>query len=141
VLAWASAIKQATNRQALTSSAIGGVLDCGLNADNLQHVKRHGMRRCLHSPDMDMLESPASYVLRDLGHGDTTSMIPIGSLGLHGKLWFRDLDSRTSRCVNTRSSDPSSVLWTPPANAWEDEQLFKRDAGFSILKGGGVVVA
>lgn len=136
ILDWAAAIKQATNNEALTSSAIGGVLDCGLNADTLQHVKRHGMQRCLKSRDLDMLESPASYVLRDLGHGDTTAMIPVGSLALHGKLWFRDLDSRTSRCANTESQDPSSVLWTAPRNTWQDEQLLKRDAGYSIVKGG-----
>lgn len=136
VLEWAGAIKEATARQSLTSSAIGGVLDCGLNADNLQHVKRHGVKRCLASPDLDMLESPASYVLRDLGHGDTSAMIPIGSLGLHGKMWFRDLDSRTSRCISDQPQDPARVLWTPPGDAWEDEQLLKRDAGYSIVKGG-----
>ncbi len=136
LIQWADAIKEATNGQALTSTAIGGVLDCGINADTLQHLKRHKFDQCLASSSLDMLESPASYVLRDLGHGDTTAMIPVGSLGLHGKLWFRDFDSRTSLSKSQTSQDPSSVLWNAPRDVWQDEQLLKRDAGYSIVKGG-----
>ena len=136
ILGWAQAVKQATNGESLTASPLGSVLDCGLNADTIQHQMKNTFRRCLESPHLDMLQSPASYVLRDPGRGDTSAMIPLGSLALKGKIWLRDFDSRTSLVGGDRERDPSSVLWQAPETPWQDEQLLKRDAGYSLLKGG-----
>ncbi len=136
VIAWAGAVKQATHNESLTASPMGSVLDCGINADTVQHLMKNSFRQCLASPDLDMLQSPASYILRDLGRGDTSSMVPMGSLRQHGKIWLRDFDSRTSRAMRNVTQDASSMLWQAPTNLWEDEQLLKRDAGYTMLKGG-----
>jgi len=134
VLAWCKAIKDATGGQCLTASPIGSILDCGLNANLIHHLMKNTFHRALASPYLDMLQSPASYAMRDPGRGDTSSMIPLGALRLAGKIWLRDLDTRTSVVAN--KSGPVEALWRTPSTCWEDVQVLKRDAAYSLLKGG-----
>ncbi len=136
VLIWARAAKRGTDNAALTASPIGSILDCGLNANLVHHLMKNTFARALSSADLDMLQSPASYVLRDLGRGDTSSMIPLGSVRLAGKLWLRDLDSRTSLVAEKSDDSPVGSLWRSPRTVWEDQQLLKRDTGYSLIKGG-----
>jgi len=90
----------------------------------------------LESPHLDFLQSPASYCLRDLGEGDTTSMIPLGSLRLAGKAWLRDFDTRTSITRAQHIFHPVGRLWRFPEDTWQDQQLLWRDAAYSIVKAG-----
>ena len=136
VLIWCKAVKEATNNESLTASPMASVLDCGLNAFTAHQVIKNTFERCLKSPYVDMLQSPASYVLRDLGRGDTSAMIPIGTANLNGKMWYRDFDSRTSVMGDDLAKDPPSILWRNPTTAWEDIQLLERDAAYSLMKGG-----
>jgi hypothetical protein len=134
ILLWAKAVKRASNGEALTASPAGSILDAGVNSNFIHQLLKNSLKRALQSTELDMLQSPASYLLRDLDIGDTSAMIPLGSVKLAGKMWLRDLDSRTS--VVRRTSKTTHNLWQMPQSEWEDVQLFKRDVGYSLLKGG-----
>lgn len=133
-ISWAKAIKRATNNEALTATPMGAILDSGLNSCMLHHQMKGTMAKSLKSKDLDMLESPASYALRNLGHGDCSAMIPLGSLRLAGKIWLRDFDTRTS--IVLEKDSPVEKLWKNPSTPWEDVQILKRDISYSLLKGG-----
>jgi hypothetical protein len=134
VIAWAKAVKRASSNEALAASPMGAILDVGINSNLVHQLLKNSLRRSLQCPELDIVQAPASYVLRDLDVGDTSAMIPLGSLKLSGKMWLRDLDSRTS-IVRNRSKTTHG-LWRMPESVREDEQLLKRDVGYSLLKGG-----
>lgn len=130
---WAEAVKKGTNNESLTASPLGSILDNGLNAFMVHHNGKGAFARALRCPHLDMLEAPASYVLRDPGIGDTSSMIPLGTLRLAGKIWLRDYDSRT--CLVGKGG-LSSDKWLAVAGPWLDTQILLRDTAYSLLKGG-----
>ncbi len=136
VLIWAQAVKKATKNESLTASPLGSILDCGLNTSMLHHQMKGMFSRALTSPYLDMLQSPASYVLRDLGDGNCSAMIPLGTLKLAGKIWLRDFDTRTS--LTARKESPVAKLWRSPKTTWEDSQILKRDIAYSLLNGGAI---
>ena len=66
------------------------------------HLETNGtmhlaLEKVLACPDVDFLTSPTSYAFRQFG-GEGTShfMSLLGSIKLHGKLWFNENDVRTS---------------------------------------------
>ena len=136
VLIWTKTIKQATNGESITATPMGSYLDAGINSCFIHQMIKHTFARAASSPDIDMFESPASYALRDPGHGGTSAMIPLGTLRLAKKIWLRDFDTRTSLVAETCKRDPAGKLWQTPQTPWEDVQILKRDAGYSLLKGG-----
>lgn len=137
VISWCSAIKCATQRRAVTGSPMGSILDAGLNAFHVHHMAKSSYQRVNAHPDVDFLQSPASYVARDPGRGDTSAMIPLGSIRLAGKMWMRDFDSRTSLALSDEDH-PTGSLWRTPRNDQEDRAVLIRDGAYSIIKGGGV---
>lgn len=136
VLLWAKAAKRGTQRRALVACPIGSILDCGLNVNLILHSTKNTFARALRCNDLDMFESPASYAHRDPGRGDTSAMIPLGTVRLAGKTWLRDFDSRTSLTLKNANHSAVSGLWQPPRTTWEDQQLLLRDAGYSFIQGG-----
>ena len=135
-LIWAQSIKQATNHESITATPMGSILDSGLNACFIHQLQKSVFTRAASSPNIDMFESPASYALRDPGRGGSSAMIPLGTLRLAGKIWLRDFDTRTSMVAQKSYSDPVNMLWKTPKTPWEDTQILKRDAAYSLLKGG-----
>lgn len=137
-LAWAGAVKAGSGRASLTAAPLGSILDTGLNAATIHQLGHQAFRRALASDDLDMFQAPASYMRRDPGRGDTTPGIPLGTLRMAGKLWLRDMDTRTSLIEfgQPGTSAQTARLWVNPATVAQDVEVLKRDAGFSILKGG-----
>ena len=93
---FAKAVKEATGRRKLTGVFYGYLLQlCG--EQRQQNAGHLALEKILASPDVDFLASPTSYAFRQLG-GEGTShfMSLLGSVRLHGKLWFDENDIRTS---------------------------------------------
>jgi hypothetical protein len=132
----AEEIKKATNSESLTASPIGALLDTGLNSQMTGALSKCSFSEARRCDCLDFLQSPASYAYRDLGEGDTSAMIPLGTVRLAGKAWLRDFDSRTSLVREQHLHHPVARLWRFPENAWQDRQTLLRDAAYSIVKGG-----
>lgn len=92
----AKAVKDLTRREKIVGVFYGYVLQlCG--EQRQQNAGHLGLAQVLASPDVDFLSSPTSYAFRQLG-GEGTShfMSLLGSVQMHGKLWFDENDIRTS---------------------------------------------
>lgn len=135
-LLWAEAVKRATNNESLTAVPAARNLDTGLHMDAHGHLPHNEIAGNLASPHLDLVESPASYAYRDLGRGDTTTLQPMGSVQLAGKMQLRDYDDRTHLTAWKQEEYPKARLWAPPKDAWGDEQMMIRNTGYSLIKNG-----
>lgn len=96
VCTFASAVKDITRGEKTVGVFYGYLLQlCG--EQRQQNAGHLALERVLASPDIDFVCSPTSYAFRQLG-GEGTShfMSLLGSVKLHGKLWFDENDIRTS---------------------------------------------
>jgi hypothetical protein len=96
IIYFSKAIKEITHRQKIVGAFYGYLLQlCG--EQRQQNAGHLALEKVLASPDVDFLCSPTSYAFRQLG-GEGTShfMSLLGSVKLHGKLWFNENDVRTS---------------------------------------------
>ena len=111
---FAKAIKEITGREKIVGAFYGYLLQlCG--EQRQQNAGHLALEKVLGSPDVDFVCSPTSYRFRQLG-GEGTShfMSLLGSVRLHGKLWFDENDIRTSL-------SPGSVgEWGRPENVAGD---------------------
>ena len=93
---FARAVKEITRGEKVVGCFYGYLLQlCGeQRQENAGHL---ALGRLLSSPDVDFVASPTSYAFRQVG-GEGTShfMSLLGSVKLHGKLWFNENDVRTS---------------------------------------------
>ncbi len=98
-------VKEATSGDRLAGAFYGYIMDLAWNGgffrerpdsdySTYQRSGHLGLGRVLASPDVDFLVSPYSYGFRGLG-GDSPSMLPDGSVRLHGKLLLVEDDTRT----------------------------------------------
>jgi hypothetical protein len=94
LLGCAQVVKKATGRQKICGAFYGYLAYGGMFPFTFQHAGHRSLERILHSPDVDFLASPYSYNDRSVG-GDNAFMSVVGSVKLHGKLWFNEDDSRT----------------------------------------------
>ena len=93
---FAKAVKDLTHHEKIVGVFYGYLLQlCG--EQRQQNAGHLALGRVLASPDIDFVCSPTSYAFRQLG-GEGTShfMSLLGSVQLHGKLWFDENDIRTS---------------------------------------------
>ena len=93
---FAKAVKDITRGEKIVGVFYGYMLQlCG--EQRQQNAGHLGLAQVLASPDVDFLCSPTSYAFRQLG-GEGTShfMSLLGSVQMHGKLWFDENDIRTS---------------------------------------------
>jgi hypothetical protein len=99
------AVKEATGGKRLAGAFYGYLLDLAWNGgffkerpdsdySTYQRSGHLGLKKVLASPHVDFLVSPYSYGFRGLG-GDAPSMLPDGSVRLHGKLLLVEDDTRT----------------------------------------------
>ena len=93
---FAKAVKDLTQREKIVGVFYGYLLQlCG--EQRQQNAGHLALERVLASPDVDFLCSPTSYAFRQLGgEGTCHAMSLLGSVQLHGKLWFDENDVRTS---------------------------------------------
>ena len=93
---FAKAVKDLTQREKIVGVFYGYLLQlCG--EQRQQNGGHLALQRVLASPDVDFLCSPTSYAFRQLGgEGTCHAMSLLGSVQLHGKLWFDENDVRTS---------------------------------------------
>lgn len=111
---FAKAVKEVTKREKTVGVFYGYLLQlCG--EQRQQNAGHLALEKVLASPDVDFLCSPTSYAFRQLG-GEGTShfMSLLGSVKLHGKLWFDENDLRTSL------SGGQVGEWGRPANVEGD---------------------
>jgi hypothetical protein len=93
---FAKAVKDFTHREKIVGVFYGYLLQlCG--EQRQQNAGHLALAKVLACPDLDFVTSPTSYAFRQLG-GEGTShfMSLLGSVQLHGKLWFDENDIRTS---------------------------------------------
>lgn len=93
---FAKAVKGFTRREKIVGFFYGYLLQlCG--EQRQQNAGHLALEKVLACPDVDFVTSPTSYAFRQLG-GEGTShfMSLLGSVQLHGKLWFDENDIRTS---------------------------------------------
>lgn len=93
---FAKAVKQLTRREKIVGAFYGYTLQlCG--EQRQQNAGHLALDKVLASPDVDFVCSPTSYCFRQLGgEGTSDFMSLLGSVRLHGKLWFDENDIRTS---------------------------------------------
>ncbi len=98
-------VKEATGGRRLAGAFYGYLLDLAWNGgffkerpdsdySTYQRSGHLGLKKVLASPHVDFLVSPYSYGFRGMG-GDSPSMLPEGSVRLHGKLLLIEDDTRT----------------------------------------------
>ncbi len=92
----AHAVKEITHRRKIVGVFYGYLLQlCG--EQRQQNAGHLALKQVLASPDLDFLCSPTSYAFRELGGAGTSHFMSLlGSVHLHGKMWFDENDIRTS---------------------------------------------
>ena len=63
-----------------------------MTVSTIQRSGHLGLRKLLHSPDIDFFVSPYGYAFRGLG-GDGLAMQPSEALRTHGKIYFMEEDT------------------------------------------------
>ncbi len=93
---FAKAVKDLTHHEKIVGVFYGYLLQlCG--EQRQQNAGHLALERVLASPDIDFVCSPTSYAFRQLGGAGTSHFMSLlGSVQLHGKLWFDENDIRTS---------------------------------------------
>jgi len=111
---FAQAVKGFTRREKIVGVFYGYLLQlCG--EQRQQNAGHLALERVLACPDVDFITSPTSYAFRQLGgEGTCHFMSLLGSIQLHGKLWFDENDVRTSL------SGGQVGEWGRPANVEGD---------------------
>jgi hypothetical protein len=117
---FARTIKEVTGGRKLVVYFYGYLFDMSGIPNGPQTSGHLALARLLRCPDVDILCSPISYFDRQLG-GSGPFMVPVDSVGLHGKLWLNEDDTRTYL------SDPQSGygrVETPEQTRWVHTRNF-----------------
>jgi hypothetical protein len=91
----ARAVKERTHHERLVGVFYGYLLQL-IGEPRMQNAGHLALNEVLSSPDVDFVTSPTSYMFRDVASGTSHFMSLLGSVKLHGKLWFDENDIRTS---------------------------------------------
>ena len=123
-------VKDATGRRKTVGVFYGYImqLDGEHRLQNAGHLALHKVLEC---PDVDFLSSPTSYKYRLLGGAGTSHyMAPLGSVQLHGKLWFNENDIRTSITPRLRPGQ-----WGKPENIQGDILQHEKELAGALTNG------
>ena len=126
---FAQAMKGLTKREKLVGFFYGYLLQlCG--EQRQQNAGHLALAKVLASSDIDFLCSPTSYAFRQVG-GEGTShfMSLLGSVKLHGKVWFNEDDIRTSLTKGEIGS------WGKPATVAEDILQQEKELAHALVGG------
>lgn len=121
---FAGIVKRASEGRALVVVFYGYPLQYGGRAAESQHLALADVLAC---PDVDFLSSPAMYNNREPG-GTSTTMLPLGSVKLHGKMFFDESDLRTHR--SAADATPGRAK-----NEAESFGIMKREFGMDMALG------
>lgn len=134
------AIKRSTNGECIAGSHLGAIMDQGLHAYLYHQASVCCFRKALNHPAVDTFTSPASYVYRGMG-GDSTPMMPVGSLMLHNKLRIQDQDMFVSTIIPKNPTREEKLLhfayYDIPETIEESIEVLKRDFGQIFIRGFG----
>jgi len=100
IIGLARAVKQATEGRALVSACYG--YTCEFAHPWSGHL---ALARLLECPDLDLLTGPASYSERAPGNSGAAPG-PVSAIGLHGKLWVTEDDTKTHLSGAGSKADP-----------------------------------
>jgi len=125
----ASIVKAATQRQAVVVAHYGYHFEGYDGFDRINYNERghHAISRFLALQDIDGSGSAYQYRVRQAG-GATVPITTVGSLRLHGKLYWLEDDTRT------HLSSPTSS-YGRARNLWESVNILKRNAAEAISQG------
>ncbi|MBP5300897.1 MAG: beta-galactosidase, partial [Victivallales bacterium] len=91
------AVKEGSDGRMLAGAFYGYVFELS-GGERLLNSGHCATPELLDNPDVDFLCAPISYCYRQVGgEGTPMQMNATGSLNLHDKLWFVEVDMRTSR--------------------------------------------
>jgi len=126
---YAKTVKDLTRREKIVGVFYGYLLQlCG--EQRQQNAGHLALGKVLASPDVDFLCSPTSYAFRQLGgEGTCHFMSLLGSVQLHGKLWFDENDVRTSLAPGELGT------WGKPANIEGDLIQQDKELGHCLVHG------
>lgn len=128
-------IKNATGGRCITGSHLGTFMDNGYHGMLYHSLSTCIMHQALKDPAVDLFTSPSSYENRGPG-GDANSMMPAGSIALHGKLIFQDQDTLTSTLP--AGYYENHTLSNIGKDLDESTELLKRDFGHMLVRGYGL---
>ena len=134
VIRFCEASKRATEGHSLAGSHLGAFMDNGFHAYVYSQASINRVLPALEHPAVDLLTSPASYDHREPG-GEASSMMPAGSVALHGKLIFQDQDTRTFHVSDEyrRNFNLARIA----ADLRQTEDSLKRDVAHMVIRGYG----
>lgn len=128
---FAKAVKGFVKREKIVGVFYGYILQlCGeQRQQNAGHLE---LKKVAESPYLDFICSPTSYAFRELG-GEGTShfMSLLGTVQMHGKMWFDENDIRTSL------SGGAIGEWGRPANVQGDIIQQNKELANVIVNGTG----
>jgi beta-galactosidase len=90
VIDWARTVKQASGGRKLNMFCQGYVFEIGGSFSG-----HYALDKVLSCPEVDVLMSPVSYAVRQLGE-PAGFMSPVDSISARGKLWLSEDDTRTA---------------------------------------------
>ena len=129
------AVKKVTDGHCVAGSHLGAFMDNGYHGYIYHQACINAVRKALSHPAVDLFTSPASYENRDPG-GDATSMMPVGSYLLHGKMIYQDQDTRT--CVLPPDYRKNFTMNKIAADMRESVDILKRDFANMLIRGYGL---
>lgn len=130
LLELAGAVKDATQGRALVSVCYGYVLEFGHPWSG--HL---GLGRLLESPTIDVLSGPISYGDRAPSRSGALPA-PVGSIGIHGKLWMTEEDTKTHLARSGSGLDRDNP---PMENRIATEAVQLRTAAMALCRQTGIV--
>ncbi len=127
---FASEVKRLTENRLAVGSFYGYTFECPDRTSG-----HHALRRLLECEDIDFVCSPISYSMgRQVGR-DHPYMIPLGSVKLHGKLYFSENDTRTHLSLPVNNTPHyTSPIWFGPDEATSCE-VIKMHAARALING------
>jgi hypothetical protein len=126
---FAKAVKDMTHREKTVGVFYGYLLQlCG--EQRQQNAGHLALEQVLGSPDIDFVCSPTSYAFRQLGgEGTCHFMSLLGSVQLHGKVWFDENDVRTSLAPGKLGT------WGRPADVAGDLLQQDKELAYCLVHG------
>ena len=125
---FARAVKEITKNRALCGAFYGYLLECIWDSQShLQNIGHLKLSKVLKSPYIDFLAGPTTYWKRGVG-GSGGCMSLLGSVRLHGKVWFNEADIRTHK-------SPADAGFGRCGNIDETKAVLRRELAYVLTHG------
>ena len=135
VIDWAKTVKQASNGRRLNMFCQGYMFEIGTSFGG-----HYALDKVLSCPEVDVLMSPVSYAVRQLGE-PAGFMSPVDSVEARGKLWLSEDDMRTA-FIDKNYAHPS---WFGPSafdslakDLHDTDAMLGRNLGMTMVHRAGI---